>query len=230
MSKKLISALAAATLGAVALSTPVMAGTSATAGFVSEYVYRGNGLGDGGANGSINWANDSGLSFGAWAIDDSFVAGDGMEVDFYGAYSSEESTDGFSWSAGFTRYEYTYVTNFEQEINLDFGLKAFSLGIDAGQGDSNTAGANAEDYTHASLSWAANDVYTVLVASFDADDDGAGYFARGDYEYAEVSAVGKVSEFDVGLTLGLSSDDIDNNGDDGYMVISVSKSFDSLGF
>jgi len=223
MSKKLITAVAAATLGAVAFTAPAMAEVSATAGMVSKYVFRGNTLGSSAANGSIDYTN-GGFTGGVWAIDDGVVT-DGLEVDFYLSYGGDINDD-FSYSVGATRYEYTYATNFEQEVNLSLSYSKFSLGIDIGQGDPNVSGADAEDYTHISFSWAPNDTYSLLLGSFDADEDGAGYFGRGDYSYFEASAGGSISDIDVSFTIGISSDDLVGNGDDAYIVLSASKSFD----
>lgn len=230
MSKKLITAVAAATLGAVAFTAPAMAEVSATGGLVSQYVFRGNVLGDAAANGSLDYTN-SGFTVGVWAIDDGSAspeAEDGLEVDAYLSYGGDINDDA-SYSIGLTRYEYTGngLTNFEQEANLSVSFKGFSLGADIGEGDPNVSGVDAEDYTHISLAWAPSDTYSLMVASFDADDDGAGtYFTRGDYEYAEATAAGTVAELDVSFTVGVSSDDLVGNSDDGYMVLSASKSFD----
>ncbi len=239
MSKKLIAAAAAATMGLSALSTPALAEVTATAGFVSDYYFRGNNLGDGGANGSIDWANDSGFSAGVWAIDDAAGGNDGLEYDIYAAYGAE--TDSFDWSVGFTRYEYTYATNFEQEVNLGLGMGDFGLGIDIGQADPNVSGQDATDYRHVALSYAANDVYSITLANADPDTD----TDDDEYNYIEVSAAGEVNGFDVSMTLGTRSDGdatkaaVDDpttpeseayTASSGYLVLGISKSFDSLGF
>jgi len=230
MSKKLISALAAATLGAAALSTPVMAEVTATAGFVSDYYFRGANLGDGGANGSFDWSNDSGFSAGVWVIDDAAGGNDGLEYDIYGGYAAE--TDSFSWSVGIARYEYTYATNFEQEINLGLGIGDFGLALDLGQADPNVTGSDAVDYQHVAVSWAVNDVYGLTFGNMDPDTDSD---ADG-YTYVEVSASGEVAELDVSMTLGTKSDGDDTKADpayqdtSGYLVLGVSKSFDGIGF
>lgn len=221
-----MSALTAATLGAIVLSSPVMAETSATAGFVSDYVFRGAGAGDGGANGSVDWSNDSGFALGAWAIDDGNGPNDGMEVDIYGSYSQEK--DNFSWSVGFTRYEYTWGPGFQTEINLGLDVGKFGLALDSGKNDSTATGAVDNDYRHIAVTYAVNDVYGIKLAQMDPDTD-----ADDDqWNYFEVSASGQVSELDVSMTLGTSSEgDAKSLGQsDGYLTLSVSKSFDGLGF
>ena len=222
MSKKLTAAIAAATLGVVALATPVSADVGATAGFVSDYYFRGANLGDGGANASIDWvAGDSGFSAGIWAIDDQAAGNDGLEYDIYASYAQE--TDSFDWSVGLTRYEYTYGTNFEQEVNLGLGIGDFGLAADIGSADPNTTGSDTVDYRHIALSWAANDIYALLVGNVDPDTD----TDDDDYNYVEVSAAGEVSDLDVSMTLGTVS--LENTATSGYMVLRVSKSFDGLG-
>ena len=228
MSKKLITAIAAATLSVSALSTPAIAEVTATAGFVSDYYFRGSNLGDGGANGSIDWANDSGFSAGVWAIDDQTAGNDGLEYDIYGGYAAE--TDSFNWSVGYARYEYTYTSDFEHEINLGLGMGKFGLALDIGQDDDDGA-ADAIDYNHIAVSYAHNDVYGLTLGMGDPDTDSD----DDEYNYIEVSASGSVSDIDVSMTLGTKSD-----GDatkaaptysptSGYLVLSASKSFDSLG-
>jgi uncharacterized protein (TIGR02001 family) len=223
MSKRLITAVAAATLGVSALSTPAMAEVSATAGFVSDYYFRGSNLGDGGANGSFDWANDSGFSAGVWAIDDRNGSNDGLEYDIYGGYAAETDSS-FSWSVGLARYEYTYASNFEQEVNLGLGMGDFGLAVDIGQADSGISGDDATDYNHYAVSWAANDVYGLTLGNMDPDTD----TDDDDYNYVEVSASGEVSELDVSMTLGTVS--LEGVETSGYLVLSVSKTFDSLGY
>lgn len=223
MSKKLISAVAAASLGVATLSTPVMAEVTATAGFVSDYYFRGANLGDGGANGSIDWANDSGFSAGIWAIDDGTGGNDGLEYDVYGGYAAE--TDSFSYSIGYARYEYTYGSNFEHEVNLGLGVGAFGLAVDIGEADPNDDVNDPTDYNHVAVSWAANDVYGLTLGQVDPDTD----TDDDEWTYVEVGASGEVSELDVSMTLGtVSGDNYPNTT--GYMVLSVSKTFDSPGF
>lgn len=223
MSKKLISALAAAILGATALSTPVMAETTATAGFLTDYIFRGNPLGEGSANGSIDYAHDSGFSAGVWVVDDGF-AGTGMEFDVYASYGMD--MDGWSWSVGATSYQYTYSTVSENEINLGASFGDFSIGADLGNQEDSAVSTVDNDFQHIHVSYAVNDVYSVLLANMDpntdADDDG--------WMYLEISAAGQISDVDVSITLGaVDEEDLAGNRN-GYLTLSASKTFDSLGF
>lgn len=226
MSKKLISALTAAILGATALSTPVMAGTSATAGYVSDYVFRGFSSGSGAANGSVDYSHDSGFSAGIWAIDLGAVpAGDnGAEFDIYGAYGMD--MDSWKWSAGFTIYQYTESTFSTNELNLDLAAGDFSLAIDINNSEDSAISAVDIDGQHIALSWAANDVYSLTLAqndpNTDVDDDA--------WTYLQAAAAGKVSEVDVSMTLGLLDEEDLAGNMNGYLVLSASKKFDGLGF
>jgi uncharacterized protein (TIGR02001 family) len=225
MSKKLITAIAAATLIVGALSTPVSAEVTATAGFVSDYYFRGSNLGDGGANGSIDWS-EGGLSAGVWAIDDGMGGNDGLEYDLYLAYGVE--LDAVDLSIGYTRFEYTHTSDFEHEVNLGVAAGAFALAVDIGEDDDDGA-ADAADYRHVALSWAIDDVYGLTVGNADPDTD----VDDNEYNYIEASAAGEVSGLDMSMALGTkSSSDADKaalttyQDTSGYLVLSASKTFD----
>jgi len=232
MSKKLITAIAAATLGASALSAPAFAEVTATAGFVSDYYYRGRNLGDGGANGSIDFANDSGVYGGIWAIDDGSGANDGLEYDIYFGYGAEVA-DGLGLSIGYTRYEYTYSGDFEQEVNLGASFGNFGLAIDIGE-DDDEGDDEATDYVHIAASVAINDIYSVTLGNYtpDTQDDDTGADTDEGHTYIEVSAGGEVAGLDASMTIGTISeeDDVKETDTSGYLVLSVSKTFDGLGF
>jgi len=226
MSKKLISAVAAATLGASAIATPAFAEVTATAGVMSDYVFRGASSNVSAANGSVDWASDNGLSAGVWAIDDANGQNDGLEFDVYAAYGMD--MDSFSWSLGYTSYQYTYDSVSQNEVNVGLAAGDFSLAVDIGnQADDVVAARDDIDYQHVGLSWAANDVYTLSVGNVDpntdslADDDTWTYF--------EVTAGGEIAEVDVSMTLGHVEEDDLVGSVRGYMVLSASKTFDDLG-
>src|SRR5690606_18872112 len=169
MSKKLISAVAAASLGVAALSTaPVSADVSATAGFLSDYVFRGDPLGEGSANGSLDYANDSGFSAGVWVADDG-LAGSGMEFDIYAGYGMD--MDSWSWSIGATTYQYTYATTSETEVNLGLGFGSFGIGADIGKLEDSADSTVDVDFQHIYLSYAVNDIYSITVANMDPNTD-----------------------------------------------------------
>jgi len=229
--KKISTVLAAGILAANAM--PVVAESSLTAngGFVSEYYYRGVNLGDAALNGGVDYEN-SGFSVGLWAIDDGGEIGseDGLEYDIYGAYGFEAG--GVGISVGFTNYRYTYTSDEEFEINIGLSYGAFSFDYAVGDDKNEEDGLEddgmtvieAEDYDYDffALSWG-GEVYGVTIGQYDNDVDD-------EYKYAEISASGELSGFDVTALIGTRFDaeagGEDENDLDGYMVLSVSKSFD----
>ena len=83
------------------------------------------------------------------------------------------------------------------------------------------------EYSHYAVSYAHNDTYSLTVGQVDPDTDDAS--EDDEWTYAEVTAAGEVSELDVALSVGHveTGDAVGNLG--GYMVLSVSKTFDGLG-
>ena len=77
-----LAAAIALTTGALTAPTIAMADVSATAGFVTDYYFRGVNLGDAGAYGSIDYSA-GGFYAGVWAIDDSATSAElnGTDVD-----------------------------------------------------------------------------------------------------------------------------------------------------
>lgn len=237
MSKKLISAIAAATIGASALSMPVLAEVTSTAGVMSDYVFRGASAGKSAAFGSADWSNDSGVTAGIWAVDNA-GGSDGGEFDLYVAYGQEG--DSFDWSVGLTRYEYTANTLNTTELNLGLAMGQFALNVDLNQTDtSSSTNVDASDGTHFALTYDHNDVYDFTVGQVDnnTEDDEATVMnfvtggANGEddgWTYIQATASGQVSDVDVSLTLGGVMEQ-DNANQDGYMTLTASKTFDGLG-
>lgn len=221
--KKISTVLAAGFLAANAM--PVVAESSLTAngGFVSEYYYRGVSLGDAALNGGVDYEN-SGFSVGIWAIDDGDEGeegpSNGLEYDIYGAYGFEAG--GVGISVGFTNYRYTYTSDEEFEINLGLSYGAFSFDYAAGDDKNDDSGDDDYDYDFFALGWG-GEVFGVTVGQYDNDIDD-------EYKYVEVSASGELSGFDVTALIGTQFDAESGGSDvndlDGYMVLSVSKSFD----
>lgn len=201
---------------ALAAAIPAHAELSATGGFVSDYYFRGINLGDGGAYASLDYSN-GGFYAGTWWIDDGSAGNDGLETDFYLGYGME--TEGFSWNLGYNRYEYTYASSFEHEVDLTLALGGFSFDIIKGQADPGDDG-DAEDYTAFIAGYSAGAVgFTLGNQEFDDVDDSG-------VTWAEVSFSGDIVEgLGATLILGIASDDADMQ-DDGYIVLDVSKSFD----
>lgn len=225
--KTLTKAVAAASLATV--SVAAFAETSLTVGGVSDYYFRGGNLGDAGAYASVDYEN-SGFYAGVWAIDDGSGGNDGLETDFYLGYAGE--VEGFSYSIGYTRYEYTYDTGdntaaeaalgvtdvqtrsqFEQEINLGLGVAGFALDLAFGTAeadhtvDGTTDADTEQDYTYIALSYE-NGPWAAVLGMRDADDIDAGAgigtidMTDSEYKHIEVSYSADVGGFGLTATLG----------------------------
>ncbi len=230
--KSLAKSIAVASLATVA--TAANAGLSTTIGMVSDYIYRGASLGDAGAYWSLDFEQD-GFYAGAWAIDDGSAGNNGLEIDYYLGYTGE--VEGFSYGIGFTRYEYTYSSDFEQEINLSVGTAGFGLDIAIGTEDdsiddpTDTSDFEDEaDYLVYVLSYA-NGPWGVALGQFDGDEGDEKENTENDYKWFEVSYGQEIGTFDVTATIGQQFD-LEDGGADGssygtqYLVLDVSKGFD----
>ena len=233
MKKQLIRGLASVALTA-GMTAPALADLSATAGFVSDYVYRGKEFGNAGAYFSVDYEN-SGFFAGTWAIMDGGTAGEvedgevsttnlGAEVDYYVGYGMEFDS-GLNFSLGYTAYTYTYskqyIEDFEDEVGGSLGYGAFAVSAYYGWAHSSEDGVSS--YTYWDLSWS-GDVFGVLVGGQANEDDST-------YTYAEVSASGEVASLDMALTVGskFMGEDADGNdldtSADAYIVLDISKTF-----
>lgn len=220
MNKFSKSILAAAVLGA-SISAPAIAEgeLSANAGFVTDYYFRGSNLGDGGAYGGVDYTL-GGIYLGTWVIDDQTGGNDGLETDFYLGYGADLS-DSVSFSVGYTRYEYTYSSDFEHEINLNLGVGAFGLEYSFGKDED--LGAPETDYDFTAVSWS-GEVFGITYGDFDNSDTDDGV------AYIEVSASGEVSGLDATITLGNQIDvqtaGVSGSTGNGYLILDIGKSFD----
>ena len=198
------------------MSLTANAGASANVGFVSDYYFRGVNLGDAAVYAGADY-EAGGFFAGTWWIDDGDGGNDGLETDFYFGYGME--FDFASWSVGYNRYEYTYTSNYEDEIQVLLGAGVFSLELTTGEAHDEESIPTADwEYTHFAIG-ASGDVFGVTLGSTEFDDD-----PDGSYDYIEFSAGGEVAGFDVSLAIGDASYDI---GDpEPYMYLDISKSFD----
>lgn len=210
------SVLGALALSTVAISPCLYAGASANAGFVSDYYFRGVNLGDGGLYAGLDY-EAGGFYAGTWWIDDGHGGNDGLETDGYLGYGMEHGD--FSWSVGYNRYDYTYTSDYEDEVAVSLGFAMVSLDIVDGTAYDETSSPTSEsDYEHVALG-VSGDVLGVTVGSTEFDDD-----PFGSYDYIEFSAGGEIGGFDVSVTAGDASYD---GGDPGaYMFLDIGKSFD----
>lgn len=225
MKKLLSAATVAATLATLGVAAPASAELSATAGLVSEYYFRGIALGDAGAYVSAEYGA-AGFYAGTWIIDDSTGAEDGLETDFYLGYGMEHG-ENFSWKATYNRYDYTYTSDYEDELALSLGLPVgFGLDLVKGQAHDETSDPTSDaDYLYYAASWG-GEVFGVLLGHGEVDED----TDESSYNHAEVSAGGEVSGVDVGVTAGVTFGAKDAAGDDtssgdGYIVFDISKTF-----
>ncbi len=221
-----LSLVAAAALVSLGVAAPASAELSATGGLVSEYYFRGVGLGDAGAYGSLDYSV-AGFTLGTWIIDDGSASNDGLETDFYAGYGMSHG-DNFSWNVAYNRYEYTYTSDYEDEIAVSLGLPV-GLSLQLVRGEMHDEEGVSPDldtgYRYLSLGWN-GEVFGVLLGD-------SANIARGDessYSHFEVSASGEVSTIAVGVTAGVVFNANDAAGDDtasgdGYIVFDISKTF-----
>lgn len=245
--KKVLSTSVAAVLFSAGLAAPAMAevpGLSANVGFLSDYYYRGVHLGTSSPYAGVDY-EIAGFYVGTWAVDDGKATGnDGLEVDYYFGYGMEHGD--FSWSVGFTGYEYTYTDDSEGEVGVSLAYKGFGLDYYLGT-DNNPAASGQDiedhDYQFVTLGWS-GEVFGVLYGNYmvtDVDksfpskvDNGSGLQKDDGYQYLELSASGEVGGFDLGATVGrkfgikdqsavLGSDEDSDGGE--YFVLDIGKSF-----
>ena len=237
-----IAAAVALITGAVT-ATPVMAendvAVSANVGSLTDYYFRGIHLGDAGAFGGAD-VEYAGFYAGVWGVDDGGGVGegdsgagdDGMEVDFYAGYGYEFE-NGLALGVGYTRYDYTYTSDFEDEINLSAGFAGFEVTYADGTGhwDKEDSTGEEADYKFWTVGYS-GEIFGVLYGKYknEGDDSGDEY----SYDYVEISASGEVAGLDVTATLGKTRNveeeiggvNSDLSSGDGYFVLAVSKSFD----
>lgn len=236
MKKVLSAAIATATLS-MGLAAPAMAevpGLSANVGFLSDYYFRGNHLGESSPYVGLDYEN-SGFYVGTWAVDDAVggTGNNGLEVDYYFGYGME--IDSFSWSLGFTGYEYTYTDDSEGEINLNLGVAGFGLSVNVGEDNNPSAGGKDfgdHEYRFVTLGWS-GDIFSVLYGNYDVtdvEDKTFGTTTDDGYSYLEFGAGGEVGGFDLGVTIGrkfnmkVAGVELSSDGGE-YIFVDIGKSF-----
>ena len=188
------------------LSATAAADVSANLGFASEYYYRGIFQESTSANGGLDYES-GGFYAGTWAAD----VGDGLEVDGYFGYGFDLGKT--TLSVGYTGYFYTGdFDDTYQEINLGTAVGPFSFDVALGQYE-NFDGPTL-DYTYYSVTAEKNGFYG-KVGGFSQDFAG---------EYVELGYGTSVSDFDIGVTLILSNEDLVGE-DDEAIVFTIGKSF-----
>ncbi len=108
------------------LSTPAWSQVEANVALTSDYRFRGVSLSeeDLAIQGGLDWANEGGAYFGAWASNIAPLGDAEVEFDLYGGFSQE--FDGYSFDIGVIAYLYP------GESDLAYGEVYASLGTDTG--------------------------------------------------------------------------------------------------
>ena len=184
-------------------------------GFASEYYYRGILQKESSASAGIDYEN-GGFSVGAWTAD----VGDGLETDLYFGYGVETES-GFSASLGFTGYYYSgEFDDTYEEINLNFGYQMLSLEYSVGECD---GFGDEEDYDFLALTIEGDSGFYGKYGTFGKDFDG---------DYIEVGYGTTIADFDVGISVVFSSDELsdelDSKGEPDEseaIIFSIGKSF-----
>ncbi|MFZ5724655.1 MAG: TorF family putative porin [Pseudomonadota bacterium] len=127
--------LAAAVAGGAIVSSPAVAGVSATAGVANLYLWRGLNLGGSTpvVMGSLDYGHDSGLFAGVWGSSGDTTLG--TEVDLYAGYAY--SSDSFGFKASVIDYEYPRgaASGELYEAALNFTASGFFADVVVGLGD-----------------------------------------------------------------------------------------------
>ena len=185
---------------------------SANLGFASDYYFRGIFQKQSSASGGVDYEG-GGFFVGVWAADvGGDVAPDGIEIDGYFGYGLDVGA--VSLSAGYTSYFYTGdFDDSYQEINLGAGIGGFSLDVAVGE-YANFEGPT-QDYTFASLTYEINGFYGKY-GTFSQDFEG---------EYFETGYGTSVADFDVGVYLLFSNEDLTGEANEA-IVFTIGKAFD----
>ena len=185
---------------------------SANIGYNSEYIYRGIPQKTSSAFGGLD-LEMGGFSTGAWAAD----VGDGIEIDYYGAYGFEVGEFGFSVGGTW----YTYTGDFDDEyLELNLGASWRFLSIDAAIGEYDNFGGPTLNYQFYSLTAGHNGFYG-KVGTFEDDFDGA-YYEAG---YGNTLTVNDTDLFDYAIALIYSDSSLLGGESDTNIVFTVSKTF-----
>jgi uncharacterized protein (TIGR02001 family) len=185
---------------------------SANLGFASDYYYRGFFQKQSSASGGVDYQS-GGFYAGVWAADvGGDIAPDGVEIDGYFGYGLDVGA--VSLSAGYTGYFYTGdFDDTYQEINLGAGIGILSLDVAVGEYENFDGPTN--DYTYYALTLEKNGFYGKY-AGFSQDFDG---------EYFEAGYGTSVADFDVGVYLLFSNEDLTGDANEA-IVFTIGKTFD----
>jgi len=199
-------------LGALHIQNAMAQDWSANIGYNSEYIYRGIPQKTSSAFGGVDFAAN-GFSAGAWLAD----VGDGIEIDYYGAYGFE--VDDFGFSVGGTYY--TYTGDFDDEyLELNLGASWKFLSFDMAIGEYGNFDGPTQHYQFYSLTASHNGFYGKV--GFFADDFDGTYYEAG---YGNNLTVKDVDLFDYAIALIYSDATLLGGDSDTNIVFTVSKAF-----
>jgi len=199
-------------LGALHQQNATAQDFSANIGYNSEYIYRGIPQKTSSAFGGVD-LEAGGFSAGVWTAD----VGDGLEIDYYGAYGFEVGDFGFS--AGGTWY--TYTGDFDDEyLELNLGVSWKFLSFDVAIGEYDNFGGPTLDYQFYSLSASHNGFYG-KIGTFEDAFDGA-YYEAG---YGNNLTVSDTDLFDYAIAIIHSDSSLLGGESDTNIVLTLSKTF-----
>jgi uncharacterized protein (TIGR02001 family) len=185
---------------------------SANLGYNSEYIYRGIPQKSSSAFGGVDFAA-GGFSAGVWSAD----VGEGIEIDYYGAYGFEVGDFGFSVGGTW----YTYTGDFDDEYReVNLGANWKFLSFDAAIGKYDNFGGPTLDYQFYSVTASHNGFYG-KVGMF-ADDFDGNYYEAG---YGNNLTVQDTDLFDYAIAFIYSDSTLLGGESDTNVVFTVSKTF-----
>jgi uncharacterized protein (TIGR02001 family) len=185
---------------------------SANIGYNSEYIYRGIPQKSSSAFAGLDYEK-SGFSAGLWSAD----VGDGLEIDYYGAYGFEVGDFGFSVGGTW----YTYTGDFDDEyLELNLGTSWKFLSFDAAIGEYKNFDGPTLNYQFYSLTASHNGFYGK--AGVFADDFEGAYYEAG---YGNNLTVSDVDLFDYAVALIYSDSTLLGGESDTNLVLTLSKTF-----
>jgi uncharacterized protein (TIGR02001 family) len=228
--KQILAAVLLGAMSAQAFSTEL----TGTAGFVSDYVWRGVDASNGkaAAQGGLNAGWDNGLFVGAWlstvevsnAFANNLEDASGIEIDLYGGWGGEAG----DWSYGIASTYYTFTDRVAEdfiELNLSGGWNWFTLTINPGQYD---AQPDSQDYIFYSLTGELNGFYATL-GYWDWDKDlflSGGY---GELGYRNTLELNETELFDYSISYVYAEEElIINDQSKNTLIFGITKNFGIL--
>lgn len=199
-------------LGLIYSQNALAEGFSANIGYKSEYIYRGIPQKSSSAFGGMDYEN-GGFSAGAWTAD----VGDGVEIDYYGAYGFEVGQLGFTVGGTW----YTYTGDFDDDyLEINLGTSWKFLSFDVAIGEYRNFEGPTLAYQFYSLTASHNGFYGTI-GIFEDEFDGD-YFEAG---YGNSLTVDDVDLVDYAVALIHSSSTLLGGESDTNIVFTLSKTF-----